>query len=433
MATKAKERREERRVSARKMVEKRRSESGWSTYSLPEGIKRWRPKKAGTVRMNIIPFTAGDLNPFADKGEKHFERTYQAHRGIGADENAYLCPRGIKKKPCPICEERARMAKDPDHEAEEVKALRPQDRQAWLVEILSGDGAEPGKVQLYDESLFNFGKQVEAMIANADEGDGYEYFADPKDGFTLKVGYSEESFAGRKYLKATTIEFKPRKEALAKELLAQSFCLDDAINSGVRVYDDLHKILHQTADEDEDEKPKKKAKPAADDDDDDDDEEETPKPKKGKGKTAKELGIGKGAMVEHDDFGECEVMKVSGDGTSLLLEDEDGKEHPGVNPNEVKLLGGDDDEDEDDTEEEETDDDTDEEESEDDDDSDEDDEEEDEPAPKKGGKKKPPVEDDEEEEADDDDDESEEEDEEEESDDDDDDEEEEPAPKKKKK
>lgn len=447
-------------MSAKKRVEKRQAEAGRSSIKAPPDIPFFQVKKAGTYRINIIPFVVGKNNPYADEGDLYFERTYHVHRGVGAEENAYVCPRKSMKKPCPICDDRAALAKDPDTEPDVLKSLKPQERQLWLLEDLANK--EKG-LHIWDFPTWSYGKLLDEYIRNADEGDGYENFADPEKGFTLKLVFSEETFMGRNFFKCSAIEFKPRGKPLDDDLLNHGICLDDCVQA--MEYEALKKIYLQLEDkdedddedEDEDETPKKKGKkPVKDDDDDDDDEDDsevepTPK-KKGKAKTAKELGIKVGSMVEHDEFGECEVMKVSGDGTSIMIEDEDGKEHRGVDPNEVTLLDGDEDEEEtpkkkkkpakedvdvEDDEDEGSDDEDDEDEDEDEEDSEpapkkgkskpkpvedeDDDEDEDdseiEPAPKKKGKK-PPVEDDDDEDDDDDDE-------------DDDDEEEEPAPKKK--
>lgn len=435
MATKSqREKRKERTVSARKMVEKRQADTGRSSIESPDGIPFFQIKKAGTYRINILPYVVGKGNPYAEEGDLHFERTYYVHRGIGADENSYACPRKNANKPCPICEDRAKLAKDPDTDPDLLKSLKPADRQLWLVEDLN----EKDKgVQLWDVAHFNFGKQLEAMIRNADEGDNYEYFADPKKGFILKLGVTEESFAGRTFFKVSTVEFKPRSKPLDEDLVEHGICLDDCIK--VIKYEDLKKIYLQLDEEDEDGKGKKGKKKSKEDDDededqDDEDEDEAPK-KKGKEKTAKQLGIKAGMQVEHEDFGTCDVMKVSGDGTSLTLEDEDGKEHKAVNPNDCTLVDGDTDEEDEEEDEapkkkkkpKEEDEDDEEEEEE---DSDEDEEEdEDEPSPKK--KKKKPADDDDDEGDDEGDDEDDDEDEEEEDSDDDD--EDEPAPKKKRK
>lgn len=86
-------------------------------------------------------------------------------------------------------------------------------------------------------------------------------------------------------------------------------------------------------DDDDDEPPapkaKAKPKPSADDDDE-------PAPAKGAPKTAEEVGIEQGTMVVYKNL-ECEVVKVSRDGTSLTLEDDDGEVWRAISPGEVKL------------------------------------------------------------------------------------------------
>lgn len=91
-------------------------------------------------------------------------------------------------------------------------------------------------------------------------------------------------------------------------------------------------------------KPQSKKASASDDEDEDeeeDEEEDTP------AKTAKELGIKVGTRVSYKGV-ECEVRKVSKDGTSLVLEDEEEQEYRAVSPSAVKIITDDDDEDDED-------------------------------------------------------------------------------------
>jgi len=102
--------------------------------------------------------------------------------------------------------------------------------------------------------------------------------------------------------------------------------------------DDSDVVDSDVADDDDAPPAKKGKKPAADDDDDDGNDSatvdsDTDDP------TAKERGIKVGSKVKHKRHGKCDVLKVSGDGTSLTLEDEDGDEFSGIAPSEVELVG----------------------------------------------------------------------------------------------
>lgn len=336
------------KVSAKKWANEH--ESGFSSTSLkvPEGVNFFSFKKAGTYKIDIIPFTAGEGNPNADEGTLHYERTYFSHRNIGPNEDTYVCPAKTFGKKCPICEARAKLARDPDSDEEYVKSLKPKERQLWNV----FDHSEPDKgVQILDYSDWLFGKHLRAKINNADSGDGYELFADPDDGFTLKIGATEEKSGGYTFRSCTDIEFKARKEPLSDEVLNAATCLDKCLiemdyaklkaifNQEDR---DVKKDVaasngkHRSADDDDDTPPKRPAARKPTDDDDDDDK---PAAKPGKKNLAEAKGLELGMMVKHDDHGTCTITKVSRDGTSLTLEDEDGDIHTAIGPDEVEPKG----------------------------------------------------------------------------------------------
>jgi hypothetical protein len=254
---------------------------------LPDKVTLFKPK-AGVMLLDIIPYIVGKGNPWAEPGNLHYERTYYSHRGIGANQDSYLCARMSSKQRCPVCEHRLALLKSADGDEEKeaaAKDLSPKQRQLFNVINLK----EPDKgVQLWDISYHLFGRLLDLRIRDSDEDDGWEKFFFLEDGFTLKVGFGEKSFAGNSFVEAETIDFKPRKEQYDDEILEDTHCLDKLLVQ--EPYDDLKKVLLQTADEDEDEDedtlPKKKRRVGStaeedyEEDDEDEDEEALPKKKK---------------------------------------------------------------------------------------------------------------------------------------------------------
>jgi len=230
--------------------------------------------------LDIIPYIVGKGNPWAEPGNLHYERTYYSHRGIGANEDSYLCARMSSKGRCPVCEHRLSLLKSADGDEDKeaaAKDLSPKQRQLFNVINLK----EPDKgVQLWDISYHLFGRLLDLRIRDSDEDDGWEKFFFLEDGFTLKVGFTEKSFAGNSFVEAETIDFKPRKEQYDDEILEETHCLDKLLVQ--EPYDDLKKVLLQTAEDEEDEEedeeedttetlPKKKRKAAESEDEDEDD------------------------------------------------------------------------------------------------------------------------------------------------------------------
>ncbi len=272
MGSKMKDREERHKyTSGRDRAKKKEQGMGFSaTYlKVPQGASFFRPK-VGIYLLDILPYLVGKHNPFAQPGSLHYERTYHLHGRVGADQNAFLCPRMTGKRPCPICEHRQRLLREDaaDNEAL-IKDLSPRERQLFNIRNLK----EPDKgIQLFDISYHLFGRLLDARIRDSDEEDEWDLFYKLEGGLTLKVGFTEKSFGGRTFVEAETIDFKARKEDYDEEFLEQVFNLDGLLKEVE--YDELKKLFLESADDD-DEPPKKK-KPADDDDDDD----EPPKKKK---------------------------------------------------------------------------------------------------------------------------------------------------------
>jgi hypothetical protein len=68
-------------------------------------IKQWKPN-SGDNRIRPLPPTW--------KGAKHYGLDVYVHYGVGPDRQTYLCPNKMRGDPCPICDERARFARDMD-------------------------------------------------------------------------------------------------------------------------------------------------------------------------------------------------------------------------------------------------------------------------------------------------------------------------------
>jgi hypothetical protein len=294
-------------TNARQRAETAAMGMGSTAIRVPEGVRLFKPK-AGTTLIDIIPYTAGSGNPFAEEGVFHWERTYYAHRGIGANSDTYVCPRLTSKKPCPICEYRQTLMKagGADNEAL-VKDIAPKQRQ--LFNLINLKDPERG-VQLWDISYHLFGKFLDARLRSSDEDEGWDTFFYSEGGMTLRVSFADKTFGAHAYVEAESIDFKPRKADYDDDISEQAAVLDDLlIELG---YDELKKIFLQAPepkaakkaakvddddDDEEDEKPSRSAakkpsrKPAPvedDEEEDEEDEDETPAPKKRETKPAKE-------------------------------------------------------------------------------------------------------------------------------------------------
>jgi hypothetical protein len=347
---------------------------GKTTINIPDGVELFVPKEK-SFRLDIILYEAGEGNPCCEPGEWYYERTYYTHR-VGPDNKYMVCPAKTASKPCPVCEERARIAKDPDGDEDQLKALRPSQRQLWLVR--DRDDEDAG-VKLFDFSFWNFGRNLDDLRKEADDDEEHiSDFDDPDAGAVLRVKFRESSGYG---LEAFAIDFRPRPKGIDPKLMEHGICLDDILV--IPEYDALKNLFFQIDEEDEEEEPKKEKKSRSRKKKEEEDKE------KEVVLTASDKDIEEGSMVEHEEHGKCEVARISKDGTSLILEDEEGDKHRAIGVDEVELVkekkkskkeeeddipsDDDDDDKDDDTDDDDTDDDDDDDDDTDDDDSDDDD------------------------------------------------------------
>lgn len=293
------------KVSAKRMVEER--DGGYCKYlRLPPGVKLMLVKKAGIRRWDFLPYRVTvPHNPHADKGKLAVERTFYVHKDIGPNEEAHLCPAKTFGKPCPVCEDRARMARDPNVDEEKIKALKPKERQLFAVMDADEKGEE---ICVFDYSEHLFGKHLKEKIDKQDAKDNYDMFADADEGSTLKIGFAEEKGARGSWYVGSNIEFKPRQRQITDEILEKVPDLDLCLHE--TPYDKLKAIYFGESpdkpDEDEpdtttggDEPDEPEEKPARGKaKKDEDDEPEKP------AKDSDEGGLAVGDWVEFDFKGE---------------------------------------------------------------------------------------------------------------------------------
>ena len=113
--------------------ERRSERQGGFEGIIKDDFRTFRPKKdENTIR--ILPPTWEDA--------KHYGYDIWAHYNVGPDKAAVLCLQKMKNKPCPCCEERARLDKDGDDEA--AKEMKPrQGVVTWILNKNERDAKDP--------------------------------------------------------------------------------------------------------------------------------------------------------------------------------------------------------------------------------------------------------------------------------------------------
>jgi len=339
MATK-RDREKREKVSAKDRATTHKSGYDSTSIDRPEGVKLLRLESEKARRIDVIPFKVGKGNPHAEEGKVYFERTYWVHPRIGADENSYVCLAKTCGEKCPVCEHRAKLTKDPDSDEDEIKALAPKERQLW--NVIDADNRAAG-IQLFDISFHLFGKLLDKAVRDADEDEDFEFFADPEEGYTLKLSVSEKTMGkSRPFYEVSQITFKNRSEQYEQDIIDEAHCLDDLIK--IVPYDKLRAIFLQISgdeDEDEDDKPRKSTKgtktrkPSKKDEDDEDDE---PAPKKKRASTRDEddddepaqkkkaptSEFEEGEVAIHTTLGRVEIVRVNVKAGMASVINEDG-------------------------------------------------------------------------------------------------------------
>lgn len=227
------------RDRVRQRAEENKFKGGSSYIHLPEGVKFYSLDK-GTHGLNILPYEVTVNNhPEADAGELWYKRPILVHRGIGAEEKRYICPRTIKK-PCPICDHRAIMLKDPHADEDAVQALKPQDKDLFNIDC----GKEGIQILEFSNAMFTRMLEEECREGK-DEWSG---FADLEGGYTVNARFTEETFGKAKFLKCSRIDFEERDD-YPESILDKVVNLDECLV--ILPYDKLEKIFLEVGDDDE--------------------------------------------------------------------------------------------------------------------------------------------------------------------------------------
>lgn len=348
-------------------------------FTPPDGVNLFKPEKDKTYHIDILPYITGKHNKACKPGDEFYTLTYPVYRGLGIEEKPYIAIGELLGVRDPVTEHFAALRKS-GAEWDEMKAFRATERQMWLVFV--HEQADKG-LQLYDAAYGTLGKLLMEEIEDAGEVTWVDNFDDPAGGATLKIRFKAEQVMTNTWVKAAKITFLEREDGftadgdkkLAEKILDQvaEICLDDLLK--IPTYEILKAALDGvpagSEEEEEDEAPKgrrdrkdkapepdddeeddppakpakgKKPKPPEDDEEeeeeeppfDDEEEEDDPpaKPAKKARKqpTAADLGIERGGIVTHDEYGECTVLKVASDGLTVSIRDADGDIHRDIDP-----------------------------------------------------------------------------------------------------
>lgn len=220
-----------------------KSSGGSNIYNVPKEMF-WIPEKAGSYKIDIYSYEvtkAGHpdnkiMSPPLVPGEFHDRRPFGIHKCLGQSGKQWaICPKVTFGEKCPICEELPALWEqknqhqkgDPEGERiyELICKIRPQ---LWVAFACTIGDAKDMKIFAYTESKFAevLKKQTETLRDRT-----VVYYADPYEGRSLYVGFSEEKIksTNKTYLKASSFEFDQRPE-VPDEIINAIPKLDDIFN-----------------------------------------------------------------------------------------------------------------------------------------------------------------------------------------------------------
>lgn len=211
------------RISGRNRAQKAaESSAGSNFFTVDSGVNIFELERKGTKLIDIVPYVTGEGNANMEPGKWYYENTVWAHRvGGSGGVKWYPCPAKNNNQKCPICEYRTKILNDREAGEDARKLaddLKAKQRQLW--NVYDHDAPDKG-VQVWELSYHMFGRLVDEAINSDVESShplDYEFFADPQDGFSLRLGVIEDSFEGKTFLKIGRVDFIKRKKALTKKL-----------------------------------------------------------------------------------------------------------------------------------------------------------------------------------------------------------------------
>jgi hypothetical protein len=226
------------RAAARKQA-KRSKRGGSSTITPPDGVDFFKPPEENSITFDILGFEVGKnraLLSDVDPGSQYYKVSYKKHGSVGPEEKHIVCPSTFGKR-CPMEEEFAKQKKG-DAEYDDIKSLRPSDRDLFLVH-------NKGKLYLWDVPWWWFGKLLDIEI---EEDDSDNLFWFPEDGVSIRATFETDSFG----TKATAVRFKDRKNDIDDEILEQATAIDLAACVNETTYEDVERLMHGVGDDDDD-------------------------------------------------------------------------------------------------------------------------------------------------------------------------------------
>jgi|GEM_PF-927043 len=204
-----------------------------------KGVNFWKCGK-GDHDLDIIEYVAGPDDPDVKEGEiTHVLEVYE-HRDVGDIEGqSFICLEKTYQKPCPICEYRKQIAKNPETSEDVIKALRPNRyaRTIYNVVVYDTKADEEKGVQVWHTSAYLFGQHIDKLAKGSlrrGEQELKMYSNPGEDGYSITFTREGTGF-NTQFLAHQLV---PRPDPIPQEYLDQAHQLDQLIY--IPTYDEVY-------------------------------------------------------------------------------------------------------------------------------------------------------------------------------------------------
>jgi hypothetical protein len=196
-----------------------------------EGLNLWKVGE-GDHEFDIIPYEAGKNDPdkLINPGDFTYTLILWVHRGIGINEDSYICLAKTYGKKCPVCEYQASL-RDTDASDDEIKKWNPTRRTYYNVLVYDNEKEQAKGIQILDIAHYYMEPELLALSrprsrGGADTGEKI-YFASPdRDG--KSISFFKEGKGLNTAYKA--FKFIDRDYDLDQEIIDKAHCLDEIIH-----------------------------------------------------------------------------------------------------------------------------------------------------------------------------------------------------------
>jgi len=226
----------ERRILYKKEMEERHKESANSKNDSGRFRDIFDPrKKAGITfwkcseddhEIYIVPFVTGKQHPKKKEGHTGINVMPFIHRGIGVNEDSYICLNRTYDERCPICDyqKELRESTEKDMDEKTIKALSPSRRAIYNIVCLDSAKETAKGVQVWDVSSWLFTEPLDEL-AEKKKGGGKILYADD----TLGKIISFRKKGTKRATEYTAFELKDRAP-IPDDILESAPCLDELLH-----------------------------------------------------------------------------------------------------------------------------------------------------------------------------------------------------------